>query len=109
MPRGDRTGKSGMGPMTGRAMGFCAGYSAPGYANNGSGRMGGCGRGPGLGRGYGNGMHRGVGMRYRGYMGAALPVQSEEMELNALDQEKNLLERELEAIKARLETFKKEN
>ena len=31
MPRGDGTGPMGMGPMTGRAAGFCAGYSAPGF------------------------------------------------------------------------------
>jgi len=33
MPRGDRTGPTGMGPMTGRAAGFCAGYPAPGFMN----------------------------------------------------------------------------
>jgi len=33
MPRGDGTGPAGMGPMTGRAAGFCAGYPVPGYAN----------------------------------------------------------------------------
>ena len=33
MPWGDRTGPSGMGPMTGRAAGYCAGYSMPGYAS----------------------------------------------------------------------------
>ena len=33
MPRGDRTGPVGLGPMTGRAAGFCAGYSGPGYLN----------------------------------------------------------------------------
>ena len=33
MPRGDGTGPTGMGPMTGRAAGFCAGYSVPGYMN----------------------------------------------------------------------------
>lgn len=38
MPRGDRTGPSGYGPMTGRAAGFCAGYPTPGYANFGAGR-----------------------------------------------------------------------
>ena len=38
MPRGDQTGPSGYGPMTGRAAGFCAGYSTPGYANFGAGR-----------------------------------------------------------------------
>jgi len=35
MPFGDRTGPAGMGPMTGRAAGFCAGYPAPGYRNPG--------------------------------------------------------------------------
>ena len=33
MPRGDGTGPRGMGPMTGRAAGFCAGYPVPGYMN----------------------------------------------------------------------------
>jgi hypothetical protein len=33
MPAGDGTGPSGMGPMTGRGAGYCAGYGAPGYAN----------------------------------------------------------------------------
>jgi hypothetical protein len=33
MPGGDRTGPAGMGPMTGRAAGYCAGYPMPGYRN----------------------------------------------------------------------------
>ena len=33
MPFGDRTGPAGLGPMTGRAAGFCAGYPVPGYMN----------------------------------------------------------------------------
>lgn len=33
MPRGDGTGPAGMGPMTGRGAGFCAGYAVPGYMN----------------------------------------------------------------------------
>jgi len=33
MPRGDRTGPAGMGPMTGRAAGYCAGYNVPGFIN----------------------------------------------------------------------------
>lgn len=41
-----------MGPMTGRAAGFCAGYQMPGYANPIGGR-GGFGRGFGGGRGRG--------------------------------------------------------
>jgi len=33
MPRGDGTGPAGIGPMTGRAAGYCAGYPVPGYMN----------------------------------------------------------------------------
>jgi len=33
MPGGDGTGPGGMGPMTGRAAGYCAGYPVPGYMN----------------------------------------------------------------------------
>jgi len=33
MPFGDGTGPRGMGPMKGRAAGFCAGYAVPGYMN----------------------------------------------------------------------------
>ena len=38
MPRGDRTGPGGLGPMTGRGAGYCAGYDAPGYVSGGGGR-----------------------------------------------------------------------
>ena len=40
MPAGDGTGPAGMGPMTGRAAGFCAGYPTPGYMNPYGGRFG---------------------------------------------------------------------
>jgi len=33
MPRGDKRGPLGAGPMTGRGMGYCAGYDYPGFAN----------------------------------------------------------------------------
>jgi len=33
MPRGDGTGPMGLGPMTGRGAGFCAGFPAPGFLN----------------------------------------------------------------------------
>jgi len=46
MPLGDGTGPAGMGPMTGRAAGYCAGYPVPGYMNPYGGR-------PGLGYGVG--------------------------------------------------------
>lgn len=52
MPRGDGTGPQGMGPMTGRAAGFCAGYPVPGFANNAPGQgFFGRGRGGGFGGG----------------------------------------------------------
>jgi len=33
MPGGDRTGPMGMGPMTGRGAGYCAGFAVPGFVN----------------------------------------------------------------------------
>jgi len=60
MPGGDGTGPGGMGPMTGRAAGFCAGYPTPGFMN------------PIPGRGFGRGM--GLGFRGgRGFRGAPVP------------------------------------
>lgn len=59
MPGGDRTGPMGMGPMTGRAAGYCAGFSVPGYTNPLTGRGFGWNRGPGWGRGRGMGLGRG--------------------------------------------------
>jgi hypothetical protein len=55
MPRGDGTGPMGMGPMTGRAAGYCAGF--PGFMNPMGGRLG-------LGFGWGRGF------RPYGYYGA---------------------------------------
>jgi hypothetical protein len=40
MSFGDGTGPVGLGPMTGRAAGFCAGYPVPGYMNLATGRTG---------------------------------------------------------------------
>jgi hypothetical protein len=54
MPRGDGTGPMGLGPMTGRAAGYCAGFSAPGFMNT-------YGYGPGMGYGFGMGYGRGMG------------------------------------------------
>ncbi|MGQ9535399.1 MAG: DUF5320 domain-containing protein [bacterium] len=51
MPYGDRTGPRGLGPMTGRGLGYCAGYPVPGYMNFGPG-FGFWYRGRGGGRGW---------------------------------------------------------
>jgi len=64
MPGGDGTGPGGMGPMTGRAAGYCAGYPVPGFANP----MPGRGFGYGFGRGRG-GFGRGLGLGFRGGRG----------------------------------------
>jgi len=52
MPGGDRTGPMGMGPMTGRAAGYCTGSAGPGYisAPGGRGFRGGGGGRGGRGR-----------------------------------------------------------
>lgn len=53
MPGGDGTGPMGMGPMTGRGAGYCAGFAGPGFASRffGGGFFG---RGRGGGRGWRN-------------------------------------------------------
>ena len=77
MPRGDGTGPMGMGSMTGRGAGYCAGFSAPGFMNPIGGRLGlglGLGRGGGRGRAfraypqYGSG--RFPGLSYPSYYGS---------------------------------------
>jgi len=57
MPAGDRTGRWGLGPRTGRGLGYCSGYSAPEFMYPGPGLS--FGRGFGLGRGFGRGSGRG--------------------------------------------------
>ena len=68
MPRGDGTGPLGRGSMTGRGMGYCAGFDAPGYAN--SARVGGRMRGRCFGFG------RGMGYAW----GASMPLAYQEEE-----------------------------
>jgi len=63
MPLGDRTGPWGFGPMTGRGLGFCAGFPVPGFMNPGFG----FGRGMGFARGLGRGFGRGRGWRRAGF------------------------------------------
>ena len=66
MPFGDGTGPMGLGPMTGRRAGFCAGFGMPGFTNPIPGRWfgWGFGRGPGRGRGRGRGWWRWGPYRY---------------------------------------------
>jgi hypothetical protein len=56
MPRGDRTGPGGLGPMTGRMAGYCAGFNRPGFT--------------GFGRAYGNAFNRRPFLRWRRRFGS---------------------------------------
>lgn len=100
MPRGDRTGRFGFGPMTGRRMGYCAGYNHPGYAAFG----GGFGRGRGGGYGYGFG----GGGRGFGYGWSEAPYYPPVDEKKALSDQASFLEEELKAVKERLAELEKE-
>lgn len=48
MPRGDRTGPTGAGPMSGRGAGICAGFKPADFQNAGGGFGRRCGRGFGF-------------------------------------------------------------
>ena len=63
MPGGDGTGPAGMGPMTGRGAGYCAGYTVPGFAKPVGGRY--IGTGSGAFSGGGSGARSGRGKGYR--------------------------------------------
>ncbi len=103
MPRGDGTGPQGLGPMTGRGAGYCAGYDVPGYANPGFG-----GLGPQRGRGWGGG---GRGWR-RMFYATGLPgwlrfgygpaAMSQDQEVQMLRGQADALKRQLDAISQRL-------
>lgn len=111
MPRGDGTGPMGMGPMTGRGAGFCAGYGMPGYANPGFGGGRGMRRGGGWaggGRGWRNWFHA-TGLPGWSRLGGAAPVQpafmnpDPEAEKQALKTQAEALQSELDFIRKRLD------
>ena len=92
MPRRDRTGPLGAGPMTGRARGACAGFAAPGFAGFGGGR----------GRGMGGGFGRGQG---RGWIGPAAPAAAPtgDQELAVLKQQAQQLKADMDLIQGRIQ------
>jgi hypothetical protein len=123
MPRGDRTGPMGLGPMTGRAAGYCAGYNMPGYMNPipGGGFWGWGGRGGG--RGW---RHWYYATGLPGWARAAwglppwgaapypyaAPIPSEaapEAELETLKAQAGFLERTLQALRRRIEKLEGES
>lgn len=104
MPRGNGTGPQGMGPMTGRAAGYCAGSNGPGFANFAGGGGFGCGRGRG-------GAGRGLGRGFRGGYPAAMPLagatgmtpeEARERQAAALRAQSEQLAAQLDGVNRRL-------
>jgi hypothetical protein len=131
MPAGDGTGPMGMGPMTGRAAGYCSGYDTPGWANWAPGR--GLGLGWGRGAAWGGRGGWGGGWRHRNWYRAtgvpgwarfgygpawgappawgygpytAAPTREEETDF--LRRQAESLKQELDAIDQRIEELGKE-
>lgn len=109
MPRGDRTGPAGMGPMTGRAAGYCAGYPTPGFMNP-------------YGMRFGRGMAWGRGGRWHRwnfpyahpyamppypYYGQA-PYSAPEEEMEMLQEHAKVIEDQLNGIQKRISELEAE-
>lgn len=122
MPRGDRTGPMGFGPMTGRAAGFCAGYNMPGYMNPIPGRGFRGGGSWGGGRGwrhwyYATGLpgwaRTGMGMPAWGpapysYPTPSGPAMPAEAEMDSLKAQAGYLEQTLQALRQRIQKLESE-
>ncbi|MFA5069177.1 MAG: DUF5320 domain-containing protein [Candidatus Omnitrophota bacterium] len=108
MPRGDGTGPMGLGPMTGRATGYCAGYNTPGYINPIPGRgYFGWGRGS-YGCGGGRSWRR-ASMGIPAFSGAYpyAPELAPKQEADILKNEADILKKQLKDIQGRIETLEK--
>ena len=115
MPGGDGTGPMGEGPMTGRAMGYCADNATPRFANPSRGQdFWGLGRGAG-GRGWRNwfratgltGWQRGAmgGPGFAGpspYASPFVPTMPQQQELDLLKGQAEQFEDALDGLKRRI-------
>ncbi|GAB4335500.1 MAG: DUF5320 domain-containing protein [Candidatus Abyssubacteria bacterium] len=125
MPGGDRTGPMGLGPMTGRGAGYCAGFPTAGFMNPVPGRGfwgGGRGRGfwgrGGGGRGwrhwfYATGLpgwvRAGWGAApYGPYWWPPAPALTREQEMELLRQQAEYFNEALDDIKQRIDELGKE-
>jgi len=120
MPRGNRTGPSGLGAMSGRGAGFCTGNGMPGFANGAFCRRSGRGYGRAAGYGGGNRLRSGwhamrapIWARLGGVAAtyddpAAIPNMDPEMEKKSLKSQAGLLKAELERIQNRLAEVEKQ-
>ena len=104
MPNGNKTGPLGMGPLTGRGAGHCAGFGVAGCDTRPGGRrmqMGGRRRPRGRGQGFRGGMS---GRQGRG-MGAA--VIDDAQELATLKEQVGHLEETLDGLRQRMDELQK--
>jgi len=126
MPRGNRRGPEGAGPMTGRGLGYCSGNDQPGFTADevpqgaGRGFRNGKGRGPGFGRGQGRGRGmeygRAVGRSRGAYYASAAEneredfnsQESKDREITRLENIANTLSSELEIAKNKIDELKKD-
>ena len=125
MTRGDGTGPAGMGPMTGRAAGYCAGYPVAGFMNPIGGRgYWGWGRGGGWGRrnrfyatglpgwaraGYGYPAWGGVARPHVPYAGPFAPAMTPEHEIDGLKQQAEYFQNTLAEINERIKQLEAES
>ncbi len=121
MPRGNGTGPAGMGPMSGRAAGYCAGFSTPGYANPVAGRgvgFGWAGRGRGFrNQFYATGMpgwqRAATGYQAWGQPPVSQPVYpaqpSKEQELDMLKAQAEQFQNGLDQVHSRISELEKES
>lgn len=108
MPTGDGTGPWGMGPMTGRMSGYCAGYGMPGYEYpiSRQGFRAGFGQGIGFGRG------RGCGWRFMDRAGrffSWMPYERGDAAFDrtpSLDTEKRFLQTRAEVLQRQIDGIK---
>jgi hypothetical protein len=122
MPRRDRTGPMGFGPLTGRAAGFCAGYNMPGHMNPMQGK-GFWGRGSaGGGRGWRNWFYAtglpgwaraGMGLPAWGtgpypYAAQVPPPMPTGAEVDELKAQAGYLEQTLQSLRQRIQTLERD-
>ena len=119
MPRGDRTGPMGLGPMTGRGAVYCGGYGAPGFMTP-AGQAGFGGRGGGRGwrhwfnaTGLPGWARAGMGVPAWGagpypYAAPVSPAMPAEAEVDALKAQAGYLEQTLQALRQRIQKLEGE-
>ena len=106
MPRGNKTGPTGEGPMTGRSQGFCTGNMQPGSISNQFNQGQGFGRGQGRGMGR-RGAGQGIGFRHGNrnvYFENPTPVS----EATLIENEIRVLKEQLSNLEKRLSNSKEE-